>query len=210
MAYCGSEVVLYLSQVQDSQLSVVLSLGTLNSFIEGTLIPKAEGIIDAYVGKRDGTLRYFNPHTSTTGIDLDGTGKNVLFLPPKYSPWINLGSVTIDGSAVAAVTDIKRHDQYLEYDGGHFNEGEQNVSLFGTYGYATVPEDVQLICAQICSNLLMDMVRRNVAPDVFMSLMQGAERGGAGFRTLFAQPTVFTKDMKQTLDEYRVYWVDVG
>lgn len=214
MSYCGTELVEYLSQVAYTQLRYLLSRGTLQSFVNGTLIPQAEAIIDNYVGRRDGTLRHFNPHgtdASPTTITLDGNAKSVLFVPPKYCPMIGFGTVNISNTAVGDPTLIKVHTQYVDYDGGHFSEGKQNVELIGSYGYATVPNDVEFLTGRLCANVLLDMARRYSAEDVAHTAP-----GQTDFSTMFASvaifssPTVFTKDMKSQLSNYRIKWVDFG
>jgi len=166
MAYCGTALVNYLSQVEYDELTGFDAEADLHSFVEETLIPSAERTIDNFVGRRDGTLRHFNPHYSAS-ILLDGNGKNTLWLPPKYCPPIDIGTVNINGVEVfarsASSDAIKLHEQYLDYDGGRFTEGKLNVELVGTYGYNAVPADVELICGQLVANVLLDARRRRWA-----------------------------------------------
>jgi len=190
------------------QLGGVLSLGTLNDFVNGTLIPDAERTIDVHVGRRDGTLRHFNPHgTDATPITvtLDGNAKSVLFVPPRYCPLIGLGTVTVDDNEVT-ISNIKVHPQFIEYDGGHFTEGKQNIQLKGSYGYASVPSEIQLMAAQLCSNTLLNVARRR--------LTDGIPQSGiavlAASRALLNVPIIFTDDMREKLKSYRIKWVDLG
>lgn len=211
MAYCGTELVEYYSQVAYDQLTYLLSRGTLQSFVEGTLIYHAERIVDAYVGRREGTLRHFNPH-GTVLMTLDGGGKSILFMPPKYVPLISpMYSVSIDGTSITPVGDIKVYDQYVQMKNRYFTEGLQNVLMVGSYGYVAVPYDVESITAQLCSNVLLDMVRRYSSRDVATT-----SPGQTNFNTMFASPAifssprVFTDEMRQRLETYRVRWVDMG
>ena len=212
MAYCGTEVVNYLSQVTYNRLEGILSIGTLNAWVNGTLIPNAERTIDAYVGRRDGTLRHFNPiNTATYPVTVDGNGKSVLFIPPKYCPLYDIGTVAINGtnvqSGTASTFPIKVHEQYLDYDGGHFTEGHFNVALSGTYGYAHVPEDIQLICAQIVANILLDCRRRWWFSGGVTSL---GPLSAQVLPALFGDASIFTDEMRRRLDTYRIKWVDIG
>jgi len=210
-----------MSQITFQQLRTTLSLGTLNNFVNGTLIPSAERYIDSYVTRRgmfvphmEGTFRHFNPHGTPAApgtITLDGSGKAVLFIPPRFCPPINFGTINIGAGTVPVVTDVKLHTQYVDYDGGVFTEGKLNVDLIGSYGYTSVPADVEMICARLCANLLLDMVRRYQAEDV-TSVAPGHTDFTTMFASpaLFASPTIFTPDMKSQLDEYRLSWVNLG
>jgi hypothetical protein len=197
VSYCGSALVKYYSQVAYSQVSMG-SEAELNNFVVGTLIPQASKIIDNYVGHSFGT-----PSVGT--FTYDGSGKTVLFLPLENTPFIGLtaGSVSNAGLTVA---NVKVHDQYLELDGGAFTKGKKNVTIFGSYGYVTLPNDIQFVCAQLAANVLVDMVRRKVYPDAFLA-MAGS---GGDAQALMASPTTFTKALKEQLDGYRVLWIDVG
>lgn len=214
MAYCGTELVAYLGQIAYTQLSYLTTTAMLNTFIDGTLIPQAERMIDTYVGRRDGTLRHFNPHYDSS-ILLDGSGKRILFIPPKYCPPIDIGTVSINGVEVfarSATSDaVKLYHQHLMYDGAIFSEGLLNVELNGTYGYNTVPSDVEYMTGRMCANVLLDMVRRYSSDDV-----AATAPGMTDFSTMFASPaifsspTVFTKDMKDGLIDYKIRWMDIG
>lgn len=176
------------------------SITEFNSFINGTLIPQAEKFIDSYCGHTFGTP---TPGTLT----LDGNGKSVLFLPPKYCPLIGVGAGSIDNTAITPITDVHAHDQYLEYYNGNWNAGCKNVVIYGSYGYTSIPKDINYVCAQICANVLMDMVRRRMAPDLFSSVMEGRE---PAFSSLWASPDVFTPNLQKLLDAYKITWVDFG
>jgi hypothetical protein len=181
-----------------------------DAWLNGTLIPQAIKLVDNFVGLRDGTLRHFNPHNDQT-ITLDGNGKNVLFIPPRYSPILGLGTVNVNDTAVGDVTNIKVYKQFVRYYGGHFSEGMQNIDLIGSYGYATVPDDVAFICAELCSNVLLDMQRRFSAEDVaHTSPGQTDIASMYASGAIFHAPHIFTKDMKMRLREYKIEWIDLG
>jgi hypothetical protein len=194
---CGTLDVLYLSQVAYGQVPAITSQTEFNSFINGTLIPAAEKFIDGYCGHSFGTP---TPGTLT----LDGNGKQVLFLPPKYAPMIGVSAGSVNGVAITPITAVHAFDQHLEYRNGNWTSGCKNVVLYGSYGYASMPKDISYVCAQICANVLLDMVRRRMAPDLFASVMQGGGQVGS----LWASPDVFTENLRKTLDPYVIKWID--
>lgn len=204
-AYCGTELVSFIGQVAYQQLTGILSPGTLNNYTNGTLIPAAERIIDDYVGRREGTLRHFNPHGSVSWF-LDGSGKSTVWTPPKYSPTLYVGDVWINGNSMSWVspTNVKLYEQYLTVPGATFRKGDLNVKIYGTYGYIKVPKDIEYMTAQLCANVLTDVVRRRAADGVvsadFMTMAT----------SLFGSPTVFTDDMRKRLSDYRIKWLDIG
>jgi len=204
--YCGTALVRYYSQVKYGQLGLA-SETVFNDFI-GSLIPRAEKIIDSYCNHNFGT-----PSFGT--FTLDGSGKSLLFFPPKWTPLIGLNAGSVDSSAVT-IGNIKVYDQYVRYDGGNFAEGKQNVVFYGSYGYLDenrvpiVPPDVSHVCAQLCANVLMDMVRRRVLPDMFLKVgMTGDDTRITGY-TLFAAPDIFTLGLQNSLNKYKITWVDIG
>lgn len=201
--YCGSADVRYFAQVQYDQLTEFGDESTFNSWVEGTLIPKAEFIVDNYVGHSFGTPSYGT-------LNLDGSGKSTLFLPVKYCPPLGFSAGSLDSAAINT-DQLKCYDQYIRWDGGNFTEGKQNVVLYGSYGYSSLPHDIQYVTAQLCANLLLDMVRRNVAPDLFREiLLTRSAEGEKGIGSLWASPHVFTSEMKEILEKYRIEWWDVG
>ena len=161
------------------------------SFIQEQLIPAAMKRIDAYCNHN------FQNNSGT--VTLDGNGKDTLLIPPPYVPVISVSSVTIS-SAAATLTDIKSYASYIAYDGGHFTKDYQNVVVVLTYGYTSIPADIEYACAQLVANVLIDLVRRKILPDMVAQAMQ-AQGGNANM--LFASPHVFTPDIKEILNEYR-------
>ncbi len=197
---CGSLEVLFLSQVSYGQVPAITSQADFNNYINGTLIPSAEKFIDSYCGHSFGT-----PTFGT--LILDGNGKQVLFLPPENCPMIGVSAGSINSVAISPITAIHAHDQYLEYYNGNWTKGCKNVVIYGSYGYASMPRDVSYVCAQICANVLLDMVRRRMAPDLFASVAQG---GGQIFGSLWASPDVFTENLRKLLDAYAIKWIEIG
>ena len=217
MAYCTSDLVKYLSQVTYGELAFA-TLVAYNSWVDGTLIPQAENFIDNYCGgrhgthivaHREGTLRRFNSNQGS--LYLDGSGKNFLFFPPYFTPLTGIGSLTVDGAAVANA-NLYINDQFIQYDGGVFRKGIKNVYFKGTHGYGTItPHAVQYVCGQLCANLLLDMKKRVKVDGV---LSTGV--GGMGFTSALSNPAlmnapwIFTPDLRSALDEYRFNWIDLG
>lgn len=208
--YCGSLDVRYFSQVQYDQLTEYGDEATFNNWIHGTLIPMAEDVIDRYVGHPFGT-----PSLGT--FILDGSGKSVLFFPVKWTPLIGLSIGSVNGAAIPDITAVKVYDQYVRYDCGNFIEGKQNVVFYGSYGYLDkdrapiVPDGVKYVCAQLCANVLLDGVRRNMSPELFRSiLLTRTAEGERGIGSLWASPHVFTEELKEMLEEYRIIWTDIG
>lgn len=207
--YCGTELVKFLSQVKYDQLAYFKALGeaSYDGWLEGTLIPSAERFIDGYVNHSFGT-----PSFGT--IVLDGSGKSTIFMKPPHAPMLGIGVGSVDSVAIN-VSDLYVYDQHVRFE-SNFPLGKQNVVFYGSWGYKDkgtipiVPADIQNVCAQLCSNMVLDMVRRNMAPDLFQSLMAGGDVSGAGLRTLWAQPVILTPGLKDILDDYRILWVDFG
>ena len=197
MSYCGSALVKYFAQTAYSQIGMG-SEGELNSFIAGTLIPQASKIIDSYTGSSFGT-----PTLGTWKFD--GNGKAVLFLPIDKVPFLGVGGGSINSSAIT-VSQVKVHPQVLELDGSVWTKGKLNITIYGSHGYVSVPPDIQYVTAQLCANVLNDMVRRKVYPDVFMQM---ASSGGDA-NALMASSAVFTKGLKDLCEPYRIMWVDIG
>lgn len=207
--YCGSLDVRYIAQTQYDQLTEFATEAAFNNWISGTLIPQAEGIIDRYTGHQFGT-----PSLGT--FVLDGSGKSILFFPTKWTPLIGLSAGSVDGVGLT-MTQIKVYDQYIRYNNGNFTQGKQNCVFYGSYGYLDkngspiVPDSVKYICAQLCANVLLDMVRRNVAPDLFRQiLLTRTAEGERGIGSLWASPHIFTEELKNMLNEYRIVWADIG
>ena len=208
--YCGSLDVRYYCQTQWDQLTEAASEADFNNWIAGTLIPHAEGIIDRYVGHSFGT-----PSLGT--FTLDGSGKSVLFFPTKWTPLIGLSAGSVSGAAIPDITAVKVYDQYLRYDGGNFIGGKQNCVFYGSYGYLDkdrgpiVPDSVKYVCSQLCANVLLDAVRRNMSPELFRAiLMTRTSEGEKGIGSLWASPHVFTEEFKEMLEDYRIIWADIG
>lgn len=202
MVYTTPTVVKILSQITADQLDNIADDTALNNFLSGTLIPKAQELIDYYCN-HSFELRLVDYY-------LDGSGKSTLFLPPEYCPPVMFGTITVDGVAVT-ITDIHLSEQFIQWATGSFNASNpKGVHLIGSAGYETIPSDIQFVTDQLCSNTLLDMVRRKMAPDLFAEIIRAGPETGGGGRNLLAAPWVFTKDLKQMLEPHRIIWVDLG
>lgn len=204
--YCGTALVRFLAQAQFSQIKEADTLGALNTWIESYLIPEAEKLVDGYCNHSFGTPSYGT-------FTLDGSGKTSLFFPPKWTPLIGLSAGSVNGVGVT-IGDIKVYDQHLRWAGSSFTAGKQNVTFYGSYGYLNknrtpiIPQDVEYVTGQICANMILDLIRRNKAPDFFATFLEGG--GGSEIGPLFAQPKIFSNNLKELLDPYVIIWVDVG
>jgi hypothetical protein len=195
--YCQPLAAKFLSQVQFSQLSFETD-SDYESFIQEQLIPAAMKRIDAYCNHD------FQNNSGT--VTLDGNGKDTLLIPPPYVPVQSVSSVTVSDAA-ATISNIKSYDTYIAYDGGNFTEDYQNIVVILSYGYTEIPADIEYACAQLVANVLIDLVRRKILPDMVAQAMQ-AQGGNANM--LFASPYVFTPDIKEILDQYRYSTMSVA
>jgi hypothetical protein len=195
MAYVGTAVVEAAAQIKYQQLFT--SQAEFDGYVSGTLEPQARKVIDTYCnhgfGSYSGTWK------------LDGNGKDFLPMPPKYCPLISVTSVTLDGTAITA--DTKTYDTYVVYDGGTFTDDYQNVTVVASYGYTSVPKDVEYVAGQLCANALREAIRSKMMPDLLVPSMEG---DGTNFAEIMMNPRVFTPELKAMLDKYTYNQTDLG
>ena len=187
-AYTTAFEIKFYSQVTYEQLEMKTD-GDYENVIDTLIIPAAQKIVDNYCHHD------FNNNNGT--LTLDGSGKKSLILAAKYRPLISVSSVTIDGTAI---TDHKVYDHYISRDSGTFTKDEQNVVVICNYGYASVPDDVNMVCALIGANFLRQMLRSKTMPDMITPLMEAG--GGASLGAIMASPVIFTKELKNLLLPY--------
>jgi len=207
--YCGTQSVIYLCQTSFDQLNFKAG-GEANfgSWIQGTLIPQAEGFIDTFCNHGFGTPSY------GTWL-LDGNGKTFIPVPLARRPLIGIGSLSIGGVAQSSGI-IKVHNDFVELDGGNFSTGKLNVTMYGSYGYLNgqgtpiVPQDISFVCAQLCANVINDMVRRRILPDAFMAMLKSPEATDVKYRGFFNAPHILPAALQEVLENYRVTYSDVG
>ena len=127
---------------------------------------------------------------------------------------LSMGSI---GGVGVTIGNIYVYDKYLKREGGGFPSGKQNIVFYGSYGYLDykrvpiVPPDIQDVTATLCSNWIADMVRRNIAPEIFRNLVfRQYQQNTEELTSLFVLPMNFSQDLKNMLDPYRVLWVNVG
>lgn len=207
--YCGTLDVYYLSQVAYTQLTNFVSQAVFNGWLGSYLIPAAEKTVDGYCNRSFGTPSYGT-------FNLDGKGKNWLPFPPKWTPLIGISAGSVGGVGVST-SELIVYDTYIKRDGSSFPEGKQNVVLYGSYGFLNyqrtpiVPADITIVTAQLCANWINDMVRRNVAPEIFRNLVfRQYQQNTEELTSLFVLPMSFSQDLKNRLDPYRVSWIDIG
>lgn len=177
-------------------------------YIQNKIIPEAEGFIDSFCGHGFGT-----PSLGT--LRLDGNGKSVLFLPRSFHPAIGFTTATVDGVDVSS--NLKTYDRYIKLTSGNFTKGEQNVVLYGSYGYLNglgtpiIPPAIQGVCAELCANVITQLHRRRMLPDIMLNMIEKQpQSSGANFQSLFSSPKILTPDLQEILAEYYVAWVEVG
>lgn len=199
MAYTDENIVRYLAGIVYSQLDFN-DEDSYEDFITDVLIPTAEGFIDRFCGHN------FNNNGSVT-VTVDGNGKQCIVLPPTYYPITDLNSVTIS-SVAQTVTEFKYYNQYICRDSGVFTEDEQNVTFNIDHGYTSVPDDVSYVCGQLCANMLREMVRSKMMPDLIVPILEVGQARGLG--AIMANPAVFTYELRDMLKRYVVMQVEVG
>jgi hypothetical protein len=208
MAYCGTVDVYYIGgHIKYQQLGFT-SEPLFNVWMEGTLIPKAQDMMDNYTGR--------NWKLNSGTIDLDGNNKEALplsraghinSLPGSLLPvpLLSVTSVTIDSGANIS-TDIRWYDSYIAYVCGHFCKGRQNVRIIGTWGNSVVPHDIQAVTAQICVNFMTEAIRMRMLPDIMTTVMEGS----GNISALMRSPKVLTVNEKAVLDRYRFREIEAG
>ena len=208
ISYCGTLDVYYTGgNIQYQQLGFT-SLAIYNNWVLGTLIPIAQDFVDNHVGHN------FSDNSGT--IILDGGGREHLNisrvglvngLPPLLLPLplTDITSVTINSGANVSAS-IKMYDTYIRYDCNNFCMGNQNVTIIADWGYATVPDDIAYVTAQLCVNVLREAIRTRMVPDLITTIMEGAGAIGAIMRS----PRACTVNEKEIMDKYRYREIEMG
>lgn len=202
MSYTTAEIVRFYAQVNYKQLEFENETD-YDSFINDVLLPHSKRMIDEYC--------YHNFNSNAGTLLYDGNGKEVLYLASKSGlvngvpaelmpvPILTVTAISIDGTPISTLTDVKLYEKYLAYDCGKFDKGRQNIEIVGTWGYNSVPDDIAQANAELCGNLLADMVRRKRMPDVLTPILEA----GGDISPLFRHPNVMSKNLKQTLKKYK-------
>jgi hypothetical protein len=195
--YAGTALVYALAQVKYTQLDFA-SNALYMGFIQGTLIPQAQKVIDTYVNHCFGSC--------LGTFQVDGNSKKTLVLPPMFCPLINVTSVTVN--SVDVTSNIKTYNNYLKYDDGTFTADEQNVQIVASFGYRSVPSDVEYVCGALCAGVLREMVRSKRVPDLLVGILETETSTALG--AIISNPRVFTKELKELLNKYVYYDYQVG
>jgi len=210
--YCGTLDVTILSQVMHSQLGFTTE-PIYTSWIHGTLIPRAMDVVDNYVGHNfgsngPGTILLDGSgkgtqHISRIGLVDEGTG----YEPPRLLPvpMIAITAISFNGVAKTA-TDFQMYDEIITYKNNIFPAGRQNIKIEGSWGYTSIPDDIEYVTAQICANLLTEMIRSLMLPDLITPILTG----GGDIGILFRGPKVLTANEKEILSKYRFREYAVG
>ena len=221
--YCGTFDVHTFAQVTYSQVGFA-SLAAYNAWIAGTLILKAQDMINNYCNHNfylntgtivvDGSGKEAQPifnHALTCFSNQKDTDATGLVKPTELQPLPLMGvtAVEIDGTAVT-ITDVQTYNAYLTYEDNSFADGRQNVEIIGTWGYGTYPHDIQYVTAQLCANALNDMVRRRMLPDLVTPILERGDASTRAMAMLFRSPRVLTVNEKEILDKYLFQIVEVG
>ena len=215
--YCSTIDVNIFGQVEWQQLGFV-DKDAYNNWMHGTLIYKAMDFVDNYCRHN------FQDNMGT--IYVDGRNRETVHVtsagvktewPDAYSefpvgllpiPLMRVTGITIDTVAQTAAqvaANFRTYNTHVAYTDSCFNEGRQNVVLTARFGYGTIPHDIQYVTAQLCSNMLADMVRRRMLVDLITPIMEG----GGDIGILFRSPKVLTNNEKEILNKYRYHPAEI-
>ena len=221
--YCDSTDVTIFSQINYKQVNFASDAAYL-AWITGTLILKAQDMIDNYVGhnfyENYGTIRldgsgkeveHISPHGLTVYSNQRETDATGVLKPSRLLPLplMAITGVNIDSTA-QTVTDFQIYESYVAYDGNRFCKGRQNVDIIGTWGYGTYPHDIQYVTAQLCANALREMIRSEMMPDLITPILESGQGSVGGLSALFRSPRVLTQNEKDILNKYKYYKLEVG
>lgn len=147
MTYCTiGQVISALGQLTYSELGFEDQTSFDKEIMKAIL--EAQGMIDNHTR---------SAFASTTGVDVfDGNGGERYF--PKKAPIISVSKLEDRGVKTDDWTEISSDDYYVQeifirYPFG-FEVGVQNYQLTYTYGYATVPGDVEFVTKEVASRIM--------------------------------------------------------
>ena len=211
--YCSTIDVNLFSQIEWQQLGFD-NLGALGDWLAGTLIYKAMDFIDNYCRHNFqdnvGTIYVDGRSRETVHVTSSGVVTEWPDTYPEFPiglmpiPLMRVTAVSIDGVA-QTIGNFRTYNTHVAYVNSVFNEGRQNVILTARFGYGTVPHDIQYVCAQLCSNMLSDMVRRRMFADLMTPIMEA----GGDISILFRSPRVLTDNEKSILNKYRYHAAEI-
>ena len=221
--YAGTFDVHTFAQVDWRQVGFP-SLASYNAWLQGTLIPKAQDMVNNYCKHNfyenrgtivlDGSGKRAQPifnhaltvYSNQYESDTTGIVRPTELLP---LPLIAVTAVEIDGTALT-LSDVSVYNSYLAQENCTFDWGRQNVTIKGTWGYGTYPHDIQYVTAQLCANALNDMVRRRMLPDLVTPILEKGDASTRAMAMLFRSPRVLTQNEKDILNRYLFHAIEVG
>jgi len=211
--YASAEEVRFFAQVKHPQVGFE-NEADYDSFLNDILIPKAMDLVDNYCRHNfqdnvgtiyvDGRSRE-TVHVTSAGVVTqwpDGYPEFPIGLLPV--PLMEVTAITID-TVAQALTDFRTYNTHVAHVCGVFCEGRQNVVITARFGYGTIPHDIQYVTAQLCSNLLADMIRRKMLPELITPILEG----GGNLNLLFRSPKVMTENEKSILNKYRYHAAEI-
>ncbi len=212
--YCSVDDVKLFSQINFEQLDFA-DLAAYETWIEDTLIPKCMDMVDNYCRHNfqdnvgtiyvDGRSRE-TVHVTSSGVVTqwpDGYPEFPMGLMPV--PLMEVTGITID-TVVQTLTNFRTYNTHVAYRyGGAFNEGRQNVIIVARFGYGTIPHDIQYVTSELCSNVIVDMVRRRKLSDLVTPVLEG----GGNLNMLFRSPKVLTTNEKSIMNKYRYHAMEI-
>jgi hypothetical protein len=160
-----------------------------DTWLSSTVIPEAERAINEFCRRPD-----FSEHADEIEL-FDGDGLHN-FLVPNKRPVIAISKFEFkkgDGTWELKSTDVYyMHGDQLRYN-SLLPYGFQNIRVTYDWGYATVPEDVSHVAAEIAARFLQKCSAFKMGPLIRVG----------DWRVQLANPEIFTPDLKEMLDHYR-------
>lgn len=204
MGYCSASDVKTHAQIDYAKLGFS-SDGEYDTFL-GTLIQKADAMIDNYCGVSSGF--FAAGKVTITDERLDWRPSRKLALANRMISGIT--SIYCNKAGYGSTEDWEVIDtaDYILYpdEGVIFITGdvpaipERSIKVSYTAGYTAVPYDITLASIEICSNYLHTMLQRRVNPVVNIN----------EFAVKIVTSEAFTKDIKTLLAHYRRFTATTG
>lgn len=177
-------------------MSKLISEVDLKTYLNISGESEHKGLFDLLIKKYSAAIESYCKRTfaSTTYTEkYDGDGEINLLL--NNSPLISISSFVADTQTLTAASYIlhKPEAEIVLINGVVFAKDFENISITYLAGYATIPEDVQLACLDLCAR-------------EFKTIDSG--RIGLSSENMGSQSTSFitekfTADIKALLDPYR-------
>lgn len=174
-------------------LAAVKTAGQITNSSDDVLLESLIGAASSYIATY--CSREFGQVTET--VTVDGNGRQKLFSP--FTPIISVAGVRVDGRVIPSKTGYGPNaagffntDTMIMLVGPYsFTEGWQNIEIDLTYGYASVPPDVERACIE----LVISRYRARQRTDIMSQAM-------AGQSVTFA-PDAFSRWARDVLSQYK-------